>query len=83
MTISVHIEELVLHGFEARDRHAIAEGLQTELARLLTEHGLPTTLATGANLPFVNGASIEVAPDARRQALGTKIAQSVFGGMSE
>jgi hypothetical protein len=37
MRVIVHIEEMVLHGFAAVDRHAIAEAVQRELqARLAT-----------------------------------------------
>jgi hypothetical protein len=37
MRVIVHIEEMVLHGFAAADRHAIADAVQRELqARLAT-----------------------------------------------
>lgn len=39
--IKVHIEELTLHGVEARERWAIGDALQGELTRLLSEKGLP------------------------------------------
>jgi hypothetical protein len=39
--IEVHIEELVLHNFEASARWTIADALETELQTLLRERGLP------------------------------------------
>jgi hypothetical protein len=35
--IRLHIDELVLHGFDPRQRHAIADAVQAELTRLLTD----------------------------------------------
>ncbi|MBI2767717.1 MAG: hypothetical protein HYX53_17610 [Chloroflexi bacterium] len=43
--VDVHIEELVLRGFDPRQRHAIADALQAELARLFAES------AGGSNMP--------------------------------
>ncbi|HEY2800175.1 MAG TPA: hypothetical protein VGI85_06250 [Chthoniobacterales bacterium] len=39
--IEVHIEELVLHGFDPRSRWAIGDALQNELRGLLSAQGLP------------------------------------------
>ena len=46
--IELHIEELVLHGFEPGDRHRIGEAIERELARLFAEQGTPPSLAQGA-----------------------------------
>jgi hypothetical protein len=35
MAVTLHIEELVLHGFDPRDRRAIADALRGELASRL------------------------------------------------
>lgn len=35
MAVTVHIEELVLHGFDPRHRRAIGEAIRDELARAL------------------------------------------------
>ena len=32
-TVRIHIDELVLHGFDARSRHAIGDAVQAELQR--------------------------------------------------
>lgn len=34
-TVRIHIDELVLHGFDARSRHAIGDAVQAELQRRL------------------------------------------------
>lgn len=41
MNVIIEIEELVLHGFPAGDRHAIADALADELSRLVAERPLP------------------------------------------
>jgi hypothetical protein len=39
--IQVHIEELVLHGFDPRSRWSVADALESQLRGLLAERGLP------------------------------------------
>jgi hypothetical protein len=39
--IEVHIEELVLHGFDPRSRWTIGDALENELGGLLSTKGLP------------------------------------------
>ena len=41
--IEVQIEELVLHGFRPSDQYPIADAMQAELGRLLTEQSLSVT----------------------------------------
>ena len=44
--IEVHIEELILHGFDPRSRWKIGDAVEHELRRLLSERGLPATWRT-------------------------------------
>jgi hypothetical protein len=39
--IEVHIDELVLHGFDPRSRWAIGDAIESELRELLTQQGVP------------------------------------------
>jgi hypothetical protein len=41
--IELHIEELVLDGFEHGAKWNVGEGLEKELQKLLTENGLPSS----------------------------------------
>ncbi len=81
--IELHIEELVLHGFASADRYLIGEAVQRELARLFAEQGVPSSLTSGGELTRLHGGSFNVAPGAKAEAIGTQIAQSVYGGMKE
>ncbi len=82
MNVEVHIGELVLHGFAAGDRYAIGEAVERELARLLTEQGVPPGLAQGGEVARLDGGSFAVEPGLRAEAVGTLVAQAVYGGLS-
>ena len=80
MNVDLHIEELVLHGFSPGDRHAIAEGLQGELTRLLTDQGLPRGLAAGASRETLDAAPFAVTTGSRPEVIGAQVAHSVYEG---
>jgi hypothetical protein len=77
VAVRVRIDELVLHGFDPRDRLAIGSAVEAELARLLAGAEAP---AAGA-VPRVDGGSFEVGRDARPAAVGAGIARAIHGGM--
>jgi len=81
MNIELHIEELVLHGFEAGDRQAIGEAVQGELSRLLAERGVPASLADGGELGHVDGGAFNARPGAGAESIGAQIASVVHGGL--
>ena len=80
--LELHIEELVLHGFPPQDRYRIGSAVEAELAYLFTEEGVPPSLARGGEMACLNGGSFEVAPGSRAEAIGTQVAQAVYGGLS-
>ena len=78
MAIDLHIEELVLHGFAARDRGRIAAAVESELARLLSTGQAQTLLGNSAGLENLNAGIFEVKAGAKPQQAGTQIARAVF-----
>lgn len=71
MKIELHIEELVLHGFDPSDKYAIGDAVQRELARLLAETPpAPSPRVTGR----ADGGTFTME---RRDAAGVQIAESV------
>ena len=80
MGVELHIEELMLHGFEARDRRRIAEAVQMELTRLIGEGGLR---GSGESLVIerVNAGEFRVKAGAKPHAAGTQIARSIYGSL--
>jgi hypothetical protein len=83
MGIELHIEELVLHGFEAGDRHQIASEVERELARLLGEAGGIQGPRESLAIERMNGGSFNVKSGARPRAAGTQIAQSIYRSLRQ
>lgn len=83
MNITIEIDELVLHGFPAADRHAIAGALEQELARLLAERGLPTGLADGSELELAPAGRFTLAPNARSATVGASAAEAVHQALRQ
>ncbi len=81
MGVELHIEEIVLHGFAARDRHRIAAAVQVELARLLAAEGQANLLKGRWSLETVNAGAFKVQANAKPQAAGAQIAQAVYRTM--
>ena len=79
--IELHIEELVLHGFDPGDGRRIGSALEAELTRLLTEQGLPPSLARGAEIEHLRGERFEVTPDTAPEEIGGHVARAVYGGL--
>jgi len=79
--IEVHIEELVLHGFTPGNRHEIADALRQRLVQLLSGNEFPT----GARVDHraIDAGSFQVTPGERGAGIGTRVAQSVYRGLSE
>jgi hypothetical protein len=77
--IDVRIEELVLHGVAAGDRHRVADAVQVGLHRLLAERGLPAWTTGRANVDTLVADQVVKAKSGRDPALGAGIARAVHG----
>jgi hypothetical protein len=82
--IELHIEELVLHGFAAKDRYTIGAAVQRELQRLFVEQGVPQLLqppGQGCELAGTDGGAFAVKPGDPAHIIGVQVARSVYGGL--
>jgi len=79
--IELHIEELVLEGFEKIDRGRIAEVVELELTHLFTEKDIPPSLAGGGEIDRLDGGAFQAAPDSRPETIGAGVARAVYGGL--
>ncbi len=79
-SVSLHIESLVLDGFAPSDRYRIGAAVQRELERLVATQGLPPTLGRKGEIARLDGGEFQVARSAKADAIGTQIAQAVYGG---
>jgi hypothetical protein len=82
MRIELHIEELVLEGLPSRDRDRIGMAVETALARLLEERGLPPALALGESAADISAGDIDIQPGATPESIGEQIALVLYEGLS-
>lgn len=78
----IHIEELVLHGFEPSNRVRIGEAFQRELTRLFADQGPPTLIRQGGGSAHVDGGEFQMRPGSTADAIGGQIAIAVYRGLS-
>jgi|FLYL01.1.fsa_nt_gi hypothetical protein len=76
--VEVHIEELVLHGLAATDRHNVGDAVVAELERLLAEQGLPEGIESSILVERLAGAAIEVRPGMPAASVGVAVAGSLY-----
>ena len=79
--VDLHIEELVLHGFEPADHNRIGEAVQRELSRLFVEEGVPPSLARESGIDRVDGGAFEAQPGSGAEDIGALVARAVYGGL--
>jgi hypothetical protein len=79
--IELHIDDLVLHGFAASDRHTISAAVERELTRLIGEQGLPPAIRHGGEHGRLDGGTFNLAAGAPAETIGAQIAQAVYAGL--
>jgi hypothetical protein len=77
--VELHVDELVLHGFAPRDRHAVGDALRAELTRLIAEGGVPAGMARADGAARLDGGSFRVSPGQRAADVGAAVARAVYG----
>jgi len=76
--IEVHIDELILHGFDPGARWNVADALENELRSLLVQEGIPP--AWQASPERIEAGAVRPYPQSRPAAAGTEIARAVYRG---
>ena len=79
--VEIQIDELVLHGFGPGDRFAIAEAVQQELARHVSEGGLPRLLAAPLAIERLDAGAFQAMPGARAASTGASVARALYQGL--
>lgn len=79
--VTLQIDSLVLKGFRHEDRHAIAQGVQEELTRLLSEPGMVQRLSGTGHIPHLRVGQVNMAADAKPQQVGIAAANGIGKGM--
>ena len=83
LSLELHIEELMLHGFASGERYAIGETVEHELALLLGEQGVPISLQSENATDEIRDATFNAAPNAKPPVTGRQIAQAVYQGLGK
>jgi hypothetical protein len=81
-SISIDIEELVLHGFPPGDGYRISEAVERELSRLLSDGGAAFSFGTESQADHVDAEPIRLTPGARPNAVGNQVAGAIYGGLN-
>ncbi len=80
--VEIHIDELVLHGFESSDPECIKLAVETELARLFAEKGLPGFLSQPKMIRGLPSGQFTLQPAAKAGTIGNHIATSVYNSFT-
>jgi hypothetical protein len=81
--VELLIEELVLEGFEPQYRYRIAGAVERELTRILAQDGIPSSLTQSGEMAYVYGGSFEMTRGGAVEAVGARVAQAIYGGLSQ
>ncbi len=76
--IEVHIEELVLHGFDPKSRWQLSDALEQHLGELLSTQGLPPTWLSSPER--IETATTSALPVNNASAMGNQIAGAIYRG---
>lgn len=79
--LDIHIEELVLHGFEPGDHEGIRAAVENELTRLFTTNGLPSFFRSNTSSHQIDGGEFVMTAGTKPHHLGNSIAGSVYKGI--
>lgn len=75
--VIVHIDQLVLRGFCAQDRHAIAAGFQQQLGQVLADREALALLRFGGDMARLQVARVPLAHASPPQRVGEQVAQGI------
>ena len=76
-SVEVRIDRLVLDGVAPGDRYRVADAVQSELARLLIDQGVPADRNPAAHERQLDGGTIHIVSGMRAAGVGEQIAQAI------
>ena len=83
LSLDLHIDELVLHGFASSDRYAIGDAVERELAQLFRKQGVPNSLRSEKTADEIRGATLNATQHAKPHIIGRQIANAVYQGLGQ
>lgn len=79
--VQVTIDELSLTGFPEFDHVRVGETIEVELARLLSERGIPDALTAGWTAERIQGPSIPAQAGRDANDWGGEVAAAIYEGL--
>jgi hypothetical protein len=76
--VRLHIEQLVLHGFDPRDGHAIAEAVRAEVAAVIAAQHITRSAA----VDHIDGGEIHTGSVRDTKSMGQAVGRAVRGGLA-
>ncbi len=80
--IVIHIDRLLLRGFRRTDRHAIADGLRTELAQYFAEPGAAHMLAARGDQSYLKPGTLRIGSRATPARVGVQAGRAIARGLT-
>ncbi len=82
MRIDVRIEELVLHGIDSRERYRVADALEAELGRILSERGVPESLSEDRRIESLDLGSFQISCN-KPESIGRGLALAIYNWLCQ
>src|SRR3712207_3786875 len=82
LTSASRIEGLTSHGFSPGAHHRVGSAMERELALLFAEKSTPVSLTQEQQVARLDGGTFEVEAGSAAEAIGTQLAQAVYGSLS-
>lgn len=80
--VTLHIDRLVLRGIDPLDQRALADGLKTELTRVLAEPALREAMTKSRRMPVLRMGRVAMQPGtAGARVLGSGVAKAIGKGL--
>lgn len=83
MKVIVHVDRLVLSGFEPGEKDTVAKALRVELARRLSEPAAVHRLLGRGDSARLKGGTVRTAGADLPKGVSTRVAQRVVGEVTE
>jgi hypothetical protein len=80
--IDLHIDRLILHGFDGVSRVALGASVERELTRILEQEGMTDTALRSENIERAQGGTFTAGVDTDTDTMGSQIARAIYGGLS-
>ena len=75
--VVVHIDHLILKGFRREDQHAIATGLQQELARVFADQDTVSRLRAPGDVSQLKVSGVQIEHGSKPQRVGETVARGI------